>query len=208
LDDVDDPGADEILDRLHSKAHIRLINSSIPAGIAIIGGLSIIALIKEESISVLGEVQRFMMVIGTFTFYQALLAVIFSILFVIHIASPNRVQQVVEEILEEEEMTGRDIDVGEFIEEYIRLENMLRELYYGSDGINERASAGQMIDYLTSEDILDDLDVDELREITRYRNLVVHGETDSVDREAFDALQDMIEEFQEHRDEMKSRAEV
>lgn len=197
LDDVDDPEAREILTRLHSKAHIRLANTAIPAGLAIIGGFSTTALIKEATIPVLGNVQNFLPIIETFTFYQAVIAVILSILFVIHIASPNRTRQVVNEILEEESLAGKDVDVGEFTKEFIRFENILRDLYYEKGGKDERATAGQIIDYLEGSDVLEEFVIDRLREITRYRNLVIHGEINSVDREAYDELDNIITKFNE-----------
>ena len=73
LDDMNDPEADEILNRLHSKAHNHLVKSSIPSGLAIIGGLCVITLTEIEAIPGFGNISQIVLSMGTFTFYQAIL---------------------------------------------------------------------------------------------------------------------------------------
>ncbi|RJT02525.1 hypothetical protein D3261_13000 [Halococcus sp. IIIV-5B] len=111
------------------------------------------------------------------------------------------------EILKEESMSGKDIDIGEFIEVFIGLEEMLRNIYYDYGGTKERVSAGQIIEYLSNTGALEDIDTGMLREITRYRNLVVHGEVESVDQEAMNELQNMTDRVEMLHEEVGPQAE-
>lgn len=191
LEDADDPEADEIQYRLHSQAHSRLINASIPAAISIIGGLSMISLIKDQQMPVVGNIQYTSSIIGTVTFYEAIFAVLASIGFVIHLVNPRRTQQIVEGIFEEEAMAGEDVEVGEFLEDFAQLENLLREIYYEFGGRDERPTAGSMLDYLENEDVFKDVDIEKLQKVIRYRNLAAHGRIESVDRQVMRDLQEI-----------------
>lgn len=194
LDDADDPEADEIQHRLHSKAHSRLINASIPAALSIIGGLYTLLLMKAQNVFITNNVRALKLFLGTVTFYQAIFAVLASIGFVIHLVNPRRTRQIVEDILEEEAMAGEDVVVGEFLENFARLENLLREIYRGYGGEHERPTAGLMVDYLENENVFKDINTEKLQRVIRYRNLAAHGRIESVDRKVIDDLQEIKSE--------------
>jgi len=203
LDDADDPEADEISRRMHAMAHNRLINASIPAAVSIIGGLSMVVLIKEQVIPVIGNISGFSVILGTVTFYEAIFAVLASIGFVVHLVNPNRIRGTVEDILEEESMAGEDVAIGEFLEDFVQFENMLREVYYHFGGSDETPTAGKMFNYLKGNDEYQIRDPEKLQRVIRFRNLAAHGQIESVDRQVMEDLQELISEMNDRSDDLQ-----
>ena len=103
-----------------------------------------------------------------------LAALIFSLWFIIKVASPDFFSKTVKQ-LSDLEREG-DVDVKDYLMAYIEMEKALRALpiFYVPQG-EKQHSVTEMLRELKYRQLLDARDVDEMFELTRLRNLIMHG---------------------------------
>lgn len=121
------------------------------------------------------------------------IAIFGGIIFVLFIINPNKYRNIANKLyLEEKEKikpTGEDIDKIEFIQVFIELEKLFRDilekrdLYIESKYLKrEFYSFRIMLDILLNNKLIDKSFYSSLLELNSIRNLVVHGKRDTVDK--------------------------
>jgi hypothetical protein len=127
------------------------------------------------------------------------IAIIVGILFVITIINPKRYKKAAQDIIKEDKLENNretnSIDQATFMTEFIRLEKSVRDklqsrkLYIPYGDIPKMAfSFRQMISALNQNELIDRIELDELMQINKYRNLVFHGHQDKVDKGMLDRV--------------------
>lgn len=146
------------------------------SGVSIIVDLALLALnpIQEGLIfSFNGSFSPYLTVAG-FALLLNGATLIYSLCFIIKVASPDFFSKTVKK-LSDLEHEG-DVDVKDFLMAYIEMEKALRALpiFYVQQG-EKQHSVTEMLRELKYRRLLDARDVDEMFELTRLRNLIMHG---------------------------------
>lgn len=99
---------------------------------------------------------------------------IYSLWFIITVASPDYFSNTVKR-LSEQEHEG-DVEVKDFLMAYIEMEKALRALpiFYVPQG-GKQPTVTEMLKVLKYRQFMDARDVDDMFELTRLRNLIMHG---------------------------------
>jgi hypothetical protein len=114
-------------------------------------------------------------------------AIVLAVYFVVSLVDPDRIPKAARRLLAEEAAPTGDASLGEFVEVFIPLERQVRELAVAADlavgrGPERFESFSRLVQLLLSRERLDRDLAASLLELGRYRNLVVHGHVQSVDR--------------------------
>ena len=146
------------------------------SGVSIIVDLALLALnpIQEGLIfSFNGSFSPYLTVAG-FALLLNGATLIYSLWFIIKVASPDFFSKTVKK-LSDLEHEG-DVDVKDFLMAYIEMEKALRALpiFYVPQG-EKQHSVTEMLRELKYRRLLDARDVDEMFELARLRNLIMHG---------------------------------
>ena len=134
-------------------------------------------------------------------------AIVGSVLFVIAIVDPKKYRKAARRLVEEVEPRPEEPSAprNEFFVKFIDLERLIRELWKqsGAERLSQRrgqATFREMVEALSlSEILLNDLRK-RLLELSRYRNLVFHGQVTRVSPEAVSELDRLIEDIKRIRD--------
>jgi hypothetical protein len=121
------------------------------------------------------------------------LTIILGLGFILNILDPNRYEKQAKTLLQEEEKKitspGDTVGVGDFMDSFVILEKRIRSLLPHLS-MFETGSARpwprtltEIVNLLNREELIDGKEADQLREITKVRNLVVHGEKTEISRE-------------------------
>jgi hypothetical protein len=116
-----------------------------------------------------------------------LLAIVAGLAFVVAIIDPGKYQKAAERELEAQQGSGVERKVttsAEFFRVYRKLEKVLRDLLMrmqlaGTD--RDAGSLRQMAARLLENDLVDDEFYNELMQISKYRNLLFHGDMPEAD---------------------------
>lgn len=113
---------------------------------------------------------------------------IYSLRFIIKVASPNYFEKTVERLSKDK--NKGEIKREDFIMEFIELEKVLRALPLNMDQKLERpATVMDILRELKYRNYISRTDFGQLRELNQIRNLIVHGEyIENVDKTTFDKL--------------------
>jgi hypothetical protein len=121
-----------------------------------------------------------------------LLTIIWAIVFILFIINPSKVKKTADILIKEnvnisETVTDNTMTGGEFIDKFVKLEKILRQLaikYDLSDEIdvhNKKMSLYDIIRYLNLRQVINNSQVNELLEVNKIRNLAAHGEIHNVE---------------------------
>ncbi len=113
---------------------------------------------------------------------------IYSLWFIIKVASPDYFMDTVKRLSEHEHKHKGDIEVKEFLMAYIEMEKALRALpiFYVQQGERQQ-TVNEMLKVLKYRRLMDVRDVDDMFALTRLRNLIMHGaEIQHVERQMYD----------------------
>lgn len=197
-----DETLEEIHDQLKLTYYKRIRVLSIITGLAIVLSLLMVYLNGTSfNLKVLAFI---------FTSLINAVAIIGGILFVISIINPSRYKRAAEQVIQKEknkfETTGTNVDQTDFMKEFINLEKQIREILKSKDlyipyGNTPQMvfSFRQMINALYRSELISKLELTELLEINKFRNLVFHGHIDNVDK-------GMVDKVKKYKD-IKSRVE-
>jgi hypothetical protein len=165
--------------------------------LSFLAGFSIIASI------VMLIINPYEMCLKPWLFWPTILAVILTVIvglgFVLKVIDPKKYEKKVADMLSQEPSSpSQQVTVGAFMEEFIKLEKELRQVYENSPFIVQRQSTGlpwpkrlwEIIDIFSKTELFrNGKEVDMLREVIRMRNLLVHGEQERVSQEWIDKIQ-------------------
>lgn len=146
------------------------------SGVSIIADLVLLALnpIQEGlAFSFDGSFSPYLTVAGIILLMNVV-TLIYSLWFIIKVASPDFFSKTVKQ-LSDLEREG-DVDVKDYLMAYIEMEKALRALpiFYVPQG-EKQLSVTEMLRELKYRQLLDARDVDEMFDLTRLRNLIMHG---------------------------------
>lgn len=190
----------EILHRIRVIYYRNIIILSIVTGLAIVSSLYSVYInpfnIKYKYVIQIGaSILDFIAIFG-------------GILFILFIINPNKYKNIANKLYQKEKEriipTGEDVDKIEFIQVFIELEKLVRDILEGKDLYIDRKyqqrefySFRTILDIMLNNKLIDKQFYSTLLEINSLRNLVVHGRIDSVDRKvltlALEAKQKLVE---------------
>lgn len=118
-------------------------------------------------------------------------AVVCGLIFVVSIVDPRKYQKAAEKALEDapETVSGTTAPAAEFFDAVMHLERLMRDylkdndVYVPTKGAQRPSyTIRQMIEALFQGEIIDRAFYNELLDLSKYRNLVLHGHVDSADQ--------------------------
>jgi uncharacterized protein YutE (UPF0331/DUF86 family) len=135
------------------------------------------------------------------------ISILGGILFMIYIINPDKYKNLAKKLYIEEKKIiseeGKEVDGIEFLQKFIQLEKLIREIVEGKDIYvdkqflrREILALRSMIEILWRNEIINRELHDKLLEVNKFRNLVVHGKIDRVDRGLVQYLDDILEALQ------------
>jgi prepilin signal peptidase PulO-like enzyme (type II secretory pathway) len=133
-----------------------------------------------------------------------LITIVWAISFIISIINPDKIERTATKLIKEnEDLNAKDtsssMKIGEFLEKFIKLENLVRnsfsrlgyELQLGkSDKPPTRLH--DQFNLLLQLELIDLQTLSDLNELNRIRNLAAHGQIDRVDQKYAIMLDDLI----------------
>ena len=127
---------------------------------------------------------------------------IYSLWFIIKVASPDYFMDTVKR-LSEQEHEG-DIEVKEFLMAYIDMEKALRALpIFRVSPREKQPTVSEMLKELKYREFMDARDVDDMFALTRLRNLIMHGaEIQHVERQMYDKAKKYTNDLTELKDHL------
>lgn len=130
------------------------------------------------------------------------------------IMDPKFFEKTVKQLLKQYQEKGsshKTVSIGTFMENYIRLEKILKNMYRnhtnkcdednGNMNINQRLMTAR--DYarkLYGLKLLKKNDFNEVMDLNRFRNLVAHGEIDQIEKEMNDRVKIIIEKLENNQE--------
>lgn len=144
------------------------------------------------------------------------LAIVMGLFFVIYIIDPDKIRKAAVQLINErysrEHSEDEIVDEGTFITAFISLERFTREIIQNNELVmryqnrnREFISFREMIEILLINELLDREFYNQLLEINRYRNLVVHGHINQVSRQMLQMTQEVISRIEEIRNRLSNR---
>jgi hypothetical protein len=128
-----------------------------------------------------------------------LFTIIWAIYFVVFIVNPQTEVRTAEKLIKQNEIyfvptAGKSLSRTEFVDKYLKLEKILRELYkpYAKGNDEHYMPMGEIIAALYQRGILADHQADDLRKVTKLRNLAVHGNTQNIEEHIGDLVDELI----------------
>jgi len=190
---------DDTLEEIHSKL-MRIYYRRIK-WLASLTGLAIILSLMMVYLNGISVPYNSFLVV--FTSCVNVAAIIGGILFVISIINPDKYKKAALDIIKEEktalEPTGTPIQEVDFIRQFIQLEILIRDVLRKRDlyipsrtGPRMSFSVRQMVEALYHNELIDQQLFNELMEVNKYRNLVIHGHKTDVDKGMLDKVNNLI----------------
>jgi ABC-type multidrug transport system fused ATPase/permease subunit len=192
----------EILHVLKNKYYIYIKYLAVLTGLAII--LSLLSVYINNSL----YAYRFIVFYITSIF--DLVAIIGGILFIIYIINPNKYRNLANKLYKEEAekigAVGEEVDGINFIQLFIKLEKLLRDIILDQkrDILIEKQIPRLesipfrgMLEILLSNEVINKDEYNKLLEISKLRNLVVHGKRDKVNPKFISLLSEMIDNLKD-----------
>lgn len=136
--------------------------------------------------------------------------ILWAIFFVISIIDPENIIKAVKRLIKEDDniiegvrdISNNAIRIGDFIESFVTLENLIRSLgpkdelaYYGIDSNKKFIPLSELFVYIYQRGIIDNEDLKNLYEVNKVRNLAMHGKIEMIDRRIFNMLLDLLEKM-------------
>ena len=131
--------------------------------------------------------------------------IVFGIYFVMSIINPNRYRNIAKELIRKDKseftLTGENIDQGQFMTAFVKLEKKIRDVIQSndlklpSDEPKITYSFNRMISTLSLNELIDNEDYKKLMKLNNYRNLVFHGHQEQVDKGMYERLIQMTKKI-------------
>jgi hypothetical protein len=129
-----------------------------------------------------------------------LFTIIWAIYFVVFIVNPQTEKKTAEKLIKQNEVyfvptAGKSLTRMQFVDKYLHLERILRDLYkpYSKGHDENHMPMGEIILALYQRGILTDVQSEDLKKVTKLRNLAVHGNTQSVEEHIGMLVDELIE---------------
>lgn len=134
---------------------------------------------------------------GTFNLYFLIAGIIltiniaafcYSLWFIIKVARPNFFEITVKRL--SKAISNGDVDVKDFIMEYVQFEKSLRLLPIFNDDVRDRSvTVSEMLRKLRYYNVINKQDIDQMYNLTRTRNLIIHqGEITHVSKSTINEM--------------------
>ncbi len=142
--------------------------------------------------------------IAFFIFVGALniFTIIWAIYFVVFIVNPGTEKVTAEKLIKQNNAffvpaVGESLSRKEFIDKFIRLESLLRELYtpiaLAENNVNyNHMPMGEIIRAFYQRGMITEYQAEDLKKVTKLRNLVVHGDTQNIEENIGDLVDNLI----------------
>lgn len=197
-----DETLEEINERIKFEYYKRLSSLLKTTGFSI--GCSLLAVfLNGYDLGALGLlIKWFVAILNLFT-------LLLGIRFVVYIIDPKKVKKVAEELIKEDRSIAPSqepttVTGGQFITRFIELERLIRNFVHQNiTNINDYGPVrgheplGRLITYLLRAEIINKEHAEILREISKVRNLAVHGEVPEVSAELLAKVNQLIQVFKE-----------
>jgi uncharacterized protein YutE (UPF0331/DUF86 family) len=172
--------------------------------LAIITGCAIV--LSLYSVYMNGKEIWFNNYLYTITSIFDVLAIAGSITFMLYVINPNKYKNLANKLYEQEKKNissqGQDVEGIEFLQSFIQLEKLVRQIVEGKETYIDRQylrreilSFRNMIEILLKNKLINGSLFERLLEISKIRNLVVHGKIDKVDKGLVEYTQQAINEI-------------
>jgi hypothetical protein len=169
--------------------------------IAFLTGLSIIMSLTMILLNQYNHFYKYIIVLLVFILNIVLIAM--GIAFVISIIDPDKYQKTARKIISEEEpkfpKTGQIVSQKDFVFKFIKLEKQIRDFIEKNNvPLYDLTRKGipygfrHMIEALLKNELVDRDEYELLIELSKYRNLYVHGHIDSVDKIMLDKIEEAL----------------
>ena len=149
------------------------------AGVTIVLDLLVLATnpIEEDKVFSLSGTFDCYLFVGSILLLLNFITVGFSLWFIVRLANPKFFKETAHRMLDMAE--GGDVDIKDYIAEFIELEKALRELPLNvtieAQQVKRNASVSDMLRELRFKEWLNAQNIDDLYRLNRLRNLAVHG---------------------------------
>ncbi|MBN1822983.1 MAG: hypothetical protein JW803_01545 [Endomicrobiales bacterium] len=192
---------DETLEEIHSQIKNDYYKAII--WFSCINGLAIVLSLLTVYLN--GVKFKYLNIMSIFTALFVLSAIAGGIWFVLSIINPNRYKNTAKHIIGQKSISGIEVDVAEFINLFIKMEKVIREIFIKKKlkyPITDKPSFGHMIKVMEIEELLTKKEYGILENVNNYRNLVIHGHIDKVDKGMVDILRNILNVFQRKQEEL------
>jgi hypothetical protein len=183
-----DETLEEIYAEIKKQYYSRIITLFILTGSSIILSLSI-TFLNGFDLKVLG------IIIKIFVSLLNIVTIIWAIVFILYIIDPSKVKKTADKLIKANENISDEDSIltitrGQFIDKFIELEKLLRQLaekhqLFDDTNINVRMRTTmplyQIIQELNLRQIINRNQFNELLEVNKVRNLAAHGEINNVE---------------------------
>lgn len=134
-----------------------------------------------------------------------------AIVFIISIIDPDKITKTAKKLIKESKglfeiergEIGNSIKIGDFIEKFVQLEKIIRELdlksefsYFLRDKYKYYIPISEFFKLLFQLELIDSQTLRDLHEVNKVRNLAAHGQIDSVDERISNMLSDLIRKIE------------
>ncbi|PEV06040.1 hypothetical protein CN417_19610 [Bacillus thuringiensis] len=179
-------GTADIIDETIQKYYTYIKLLSIVTGLTLIADLFTLQL---NAISIPYRKPSLYIVIGSMN----VCVIIAAFLIIIHIIRPINIEKWAtnlfeERIRENEGTSALTINRGEFIDAFITLETTVRSLFNTLEPSSRHVGMNRMTRSLYEREAINGNTFERLIELTKYRNLVVHGHIPKVEKDMYEKL--------------------
>lgn len=181
----------DIYDEMKREIHHNMRSLFWLAGFSVALDLILIALnpIEEDChFSVDGELDWYLVFSATILLLN-LVALVFSLSFIIKVANPSYFNKTAKRL--SESVNNGTIESRDFLMEYIEMEKAMRDLpiFFSPNG-QRQPTVSQMLGELRNRQLFEPNDINMMYNLTRLRNLIIHGNTSNthVERDMYDAV--------------------
>ncbi|PHD66630.1 hypothetical protein COF61_09210 [Bacillus toyonensis] len=182
-------GTSEIIDetiRVYYK-YIMILSSA--TGITLIADLCILQVNAVELLQIKPIIY---IIVGSLNVF----IIIAAFLIALYIIRPINIEEWAKNLFEERLREKHDrpeltVEIGQFLQAFISLEQLCRKYLSENEQILHVMGMGKMARILYEKGKIDGITIEELLEIIKYRNLVVHGHIPKVESDMYSKLQEL-----------------
>lgn len=121
-----------------------------------------------------------------------LVVLILQVVFPLTISNPSYQKEAVENLIKDSNYKPGTVDASTFIMDFRELEKAIREKAQDMDGVTEHPSVRMLANYLKSKGSLSFRDVNDISNLSRLRNLMIHeGAYDTIEQELDQRLKEL-----------------
>jgi len=193
-----DETLEDIFNDIKHQYYIKIILLLILTGVSIITSLFIV-FINGYNLGI------YVNILWGFGALINLITIIWAIYFVIYMINPNKITLTNNKLIKENKLSfesinnKRIISSGEFITKFIELEKILRKiaternvLFINNRRISKPISLNKLALGLSNQLLINNKQYQDLLKIIKIRNLVVHGEIDSINPQLGELIEKLI----------------